>query len=231
MTARKAARQRRDAAQRVLSRVDNVARAEANAVPTDPELAAEIDAIHAITKLLEDVPAEAWAPIPAPDQTRAPAQPTKRRRRPLTLSRALAAASVIVSLGLGFAGGAIVESGGRSAPTAVTSQTPAVVLRPLAANATRSLAVAYMPEPGQIELRIAHLPTSPPGTYYELWLMSSLRHLTPVTAFRIAPSGRAELSLRLPDDPHKYLYLDISLQRIGAGTAHSGDSILRGRVT
>lgn len=234
MTARKAARRRRLAAERVLAQLDTRARADTDPVPTDPELSPEIEAIEAITKLLAEVPAEAWDPIPTPEKTAALARPSRRRRASVTLSRPLAAMAVALSLGLGFAGGAILESGRHPAPTnstTVTSQTPPVVLRPLASNPTRSLAVAYMPQPGQIVLRIAHLPPSPPGTYYELWLMSSLRDLTPVTAFRITASGRAELNLRLPDNPDKYLYLDISVQRIGAGTAHSSDSILRGRLS
>jgi hypothetical protein len=38
----------------------------------------------------------------------------------------------------------------------------------------------------------------------------------------------ARLSLVLPADPSRYAYLDISLQSVNAGTAHSQDSVLRG---
>ena len=79
-------------------------------------------------------------------------------------------------------------------------------------------------------LRVNHLPPSPDGTYYELWLMTDARRLAPVAAFRVGQRGSTQLTLRLPDDPRRYVYLDISRQRIGAGTAHSADSVLRGRI-
>jgi hypothetical protein len=43
---------------------------------------------------------------------------------------------------------------------------------------------------------------------------------------RLIGLSQATLSLRLPDNAHDYRYLDISPQRLGAGTAHSSDSIL-----
>lgn len=75
------------------------------------------------------------------------------------------------------------------------------------------------------------LPPSPHGTYYELWLMTDSRHLTPIVAFSIGATGSGRLSLRLPDNPVHYRYLDISQQRLGGGTAHSGDSVLLGPIT
>jgi hypothetical protein len=87
-----------------------------------------------------------------------------------------------------------------------------------------------MTAPEQMQLRVLRLPPSPPGTYYELWLMTSPTHLSPVVAFRIDASGQATLDLRLPDDPAHYAYLDISRQRVGAGTGISGDSVLRGNL-
>ncbi|MFZ0091212.1 MAG: anti-sigma factor, partial [Solirubrobacteraceae bacterium] len=136
-------------------------------------------------------------------------------------------------LAVGFGAGALVESGhsGGSTPAPRQANVPSVVLRPLAPGSGHSLAVAYMPGSDQMLLRVAHLPPSAPGTYYELWLMSSLRRLTPVTAFQIGEAGQARLTLRLPDSSSRYLYLDISLQRVGGGTGHSGDSVLRGRLT
>ncbi len=60
--------------------------------------------------------------------------------------------------------------------------------------------------------------------------MSDAKRLAPVAAFRVGPRGSAQLTLRLPDNPRHYVYLDISHQRVGAGTAHSADSVLRGRI-
>ncbi len=105
-----------------------------------------------------------------------------------------------------------------------------VVLAPLGQAAASERAVAFMPAPGQMVLRVADLPPSAPGSFYELWLMTDRRRLEPVAAFRVGDNRRAQLVLRLPDDPHRYAYLDISVQRVGAGTTHSGDSVLRGRL-
>ncbi|MBV8989480.1 MAG: anti-sigma factor [Solirubrobacterales bacterium] len=222
-------RLRHKAAEQALARQPEADRS--GAAPEDPALAEEVEAMRSLTKLLEEVPPEAWQPIPARGANAAPSP--ARRWHQLGVSRAFAAAIAVVCLALGFAGGALLEAGG-GAPTSSsaigTAKGPAVVLRPVSAGSGSSLAVAYMPGPGQMFLRVAHLPPSPPGTYYELWLMTDLSHLAPVAAFQIGSGGSAELGLRLPDDSNRYVYLDISLQRLGAGTSHSADSVLRGRL-
>lgn len=230
MKIRRNKRLRHRAAEQILDQVPESP--ETDATPQDPALAAEVDAMRAITKLLEDVPAEAWEAIPAPGA--GPATSLARIRRPAGLSRALAAAIAVGCLALGFAGGALLEGGGSgssSTPAIGAATGPSVVLHPVSAGSASSLAVAYMPGPGQMFLRVAHLPPSPPGTYYELWLMTNLQHLAPVAAFQIGAGGSAALSLRLPDNSDHYVYLDISLQRLGGGTAHSANSVLRGRLT
>lgn len=232
MISRKNRRLRQAAAERVLEHPQGDAPGEITTCPDeDPGFASEIEAIRAMTELLAEVPAEAWQPIPAMSADAAPA--SRRHPRPVRLSRTLAGIAAAACLALGFAGGAVLEGGSggsASRPANPTANGPAVVLHPLSSASAKSLAVAYMPGPGQMLLRVAHLPPSPPGTYYELWLMTDVRHLAPVAAFRIGLGGRAALSLRLPDDSHRYIYLDTSRQRIGGGTAHSGDSVLRGRL-
>jgi hypothetical protein len=222
---RQPTRLRRQAAERVLD--------GSGSAPTDiPELAAEIEAMTAITKLLEELPSASWAPIPTPPVQTARERRTTTPTRSLNLSRTVAAVAAAVCLVIGFGAGALLESGhgGSGAQGNRTSGGPSIVLRPLGAQAANSLAVAEMPGPGQMLLRVAHLPPSPPGTYYELWLMTNLRRLTPVASFRVDASGRARLDLRLPDNPDQYRYLDISLQQLGHGTDHSPDSVLRGSV-
>jgi Anti-sigma-K factor rskA, C-terminal len=185
----------------------------------------EVQSMQGIVELLEAVPAEAWRPIPA--AVGASSRQSRWRRR-INLSPALATAAVAGCLGLGFVAGSTLQ-GGSARPAAARGA--AVVLRPVAAGSGGAVATAYMPAPGQMLLRVGHLPPSPPGTYYELWLMTDSRHLAPVAAFRIGHSGQAELSLELPDEGRRYVYLDISQQKLGGGTAHSGDSVLRGRIT
>lgn len=240
MIHRRRDRVRQAAAERALAELDGTVpqathAQQTGATPqgpgTDREFEPELAAMRRLTHLLEQVPAEAWAAIPAEEAQDSRGRTWRRALRPISMSRALAATAAVALLALGFAGGAVVESGGSSShPAAQAAHGPAVVLRPLATSTAGSLAVAYMPAPGQVLLRVAYLPPSPPSTYYELWLMTDLRHLAPVAAFRVGSDGRAQLDLRLPDNPSHYEYLDISVQQLGAGTAHSADSVLRGRL-
>ncbi len=238
MMPRKPSRLRLQAAERALAELEGApgaggapepASGGAPVAPSDPRAAAELDAMRSMTELLADVPAAAWAPIPAPPLSDAsPARAPDRRRR-VRLTAAVATAAAVVCLGIGFAVGYLVQ-GGNGGSGSTQASAPSVVLYPLASGGS-SRAVAYMPGGDQMLLRVTHLPPSPPGTYYELWLMSNVHHLTPVTAFQIGSGGMARLALRLPDRSSRYLYLDISEQKIGGGAAHSADSVLRGRLT
>jgi hypothetical protein len=181
----------------------------------------EIESMRALAGILADLPPEAWPEAATTTLTRRP-RPTRSSgaRRPLTT--ALAAAC----LALGFLAGTLTHTHNTTQPHG-----PGIALRPLAPASKTERVVAYMTAPGQMQLRILRLSPSPPGTYYELWLMTTPTHLSPVAAFRIDQSGQATLDLRLPDDPAHYTYLDISRQQIGAGTRISGDSVLRGNLS
>jgi len=194
------------------------------AATEDPELTRELGAMRDVVALLEEVPGEAWAGLPAPAASAAGARGGLRSGT-LRVSPALAVLAVAACIGLGVGAGLALRGSGGGA-----THGPSVALHPLAGTPARDLATAYMPGPGQMVLRVSHLPPSPAGTYYELWLMTDTKRLAPVAAFRVGQRGSAQLTLRLPDDPHHYAYLDISRQRIGAGTAHSADSVLRGRI-
>ncbi len=219
-------RARSAAARQVLAEHDGTE--AAREATEDPELRRELGGMRDVVSLLEEVPGEAWAGLPAP--TPSPAAAGARgllRSRSLRLSPALATLAVAACIGLGFGAEALISSGSGGGGVA---RAPSVALRPLTGTPARDLATAYMPGPGQMVLHVNHLPPSPAGTYYELWLMTDAKRLAPVAAFRVGERGSAQLVLRLPDDPRRYVYLDISRQRIGAGTAHSADSVLRGRI-
>lgn len=208
-------------------------RAAARALGLDPgsggQPDAELMAMEALTRRLEALPPEAWKSIPAPRPERHRRVTAARHWRPAVVT-ASAAACLAVGFGTGLSvsAGSAGPSGGVAGSLAARG--PSVVLAPLGPAAGSERAVAVMPAPGQMVLRVADLSPSPPGTFYELWLMTDRSRLVPVAAFRVGDNRRAQLVLRLPDDPRRYTYLDISVQRVGAGTSHSGDSVLRGRL-
>ncbi|MBV9941245.1 MAG: anti-sigma factor [Solirubrobacterales bacterium] len=231
MSDREARRRRLTAAERVLAQpVDGMTQGSTTDVP-DVALAAEIEAMHRTAELLRGLPQDAWAPILSEHPSHTPALARRLAGYRLRLSPARALVAAAACIALGFAGGAIVTGGNGGPGSPAVTQSPAAVLRPLSSGPGSSLAVAYAAGPDQLVLRIDHLPPSPQGTYYELWLMTDARHLTPIAAFSIGATGSGRLSLRLPDAPDHYRYLDISQQRLGGGTAHSGDSVLRGRIS
>jgi hypothetical protein len=223
----------------------------------EPDLRAEVDATRAAMAALEDLPEEAWPevaaasavdagaePIPGalaadaaavgiagtdgrggePDRADHAPLPTARRPRFLALRPAWAIAAIVLALAIGGAVGALVASGGSSS----SSNAPtAIVLRPLdAPDAARG--DISMPAAETMLLEVHGLPSSGNGAYYEVWLMNDAESLVPVASFRVGHSGTAKVEVPLPADPGAYRYFDVSRQTVGGGTAHSGDSVLRG---
>jgi hypothetical protein len=189
-----------------------------------PDLAAEIDGIKGIAQLLENVPASAWpAATERPQAARAGAGRARFRPAP-----ALAAA--LACLVVAFLAGSLIHPT-LGTTSQVASSGRRVILAPLAGQPTTAHAVAYVRGADRIVLQIEHLPPSPRGTYYELWLMTNTTRLVPVAGFRVPSDGRTELTLGTPDQPVSYRYLDISLQHVGDGTAISPTSVLRGPLS
>ena len=58
--------------------------------------------------------------------------------------------------------------------------------------------------------------------------MTNIQQLVPIAAFRVDSHGAARLVLQLPANATSYRYVDISLQSLAAGQAHSEESVLRG---
>jgi hypothetical protein len=182
---------------------------------------AEEASMAGLLELLSDLPSAAWQSVPARPQRRARRLPRAGRRS----LRLIAAGAVAACFGVGVVVGSSL-GGGQGVQRL---RGPEVVLRPLVSGA-KGAALAAMPAPGHMILRVEYLRPSQPGTYYELWLMTDLHRLAPVASFRVGRSGQLQLSLDLPDSPAAYKYLDISLQQLAAGSAHSSDSVLRGPV-
>jgi Anti-sigma-K factor rskA len=219
-------RRRLAAAERVLDELDPAATTGTSPVPEDPALAAEITSIRAITKLLAEVPAEAWQPIPAPGHD--PASPTRRPRRRLTRAWALAGAVALACLAIGFAAGALMNRGAGGHTSTTPPPAATATLRPLPGQPAASAGRAQLASTGRIVISFTRLPNPGIGSFYEAWLMTSPTKLIPVASFRPDAQGRARVETTLPAPVGAFRYLDVSLQRAGAGPAHSRDSVLRG---
>ena len=199
----------------------------------DSALRAREQRLAPLVGQLEHLSPDAWAFV----ATRHGAQPDLRddlsARAPVPRSRwwhgrlsmrpALAAMAAVALLAIGVGVGVLLSRTPGSSGTTV-------VLRALPGEPTSAFARGRLTPDGQIELMISHLPASQPGTYYEAWLMTNTTRLVPVAAFRPGADGWAQLDLPLPAAAAAYRYIDISLQRTGAGTAHSRHSVLRGNT-
>lgn len=214
-------RQRGRAAERALDELDSRATGITPPLPDDLEL----ESMRALTRLLSEVPAEAWQPIPTrgPESATTAAEPRHRRR--ITRSLALAGAVALACLAIGFAGGALIDSSPTSTPPL---QAATATLRPLPGQPAAAVAHVQLASAGRIVISFRRLPRAGAGHFYEAWLMTSATKLVPVASFRPNARGRAVVETSLPAPVGAFRYIDVSLQRAGAGSAHSGDSVLRG---
>jgi len=192
-------------------------------IAADPALRERVAGLEALAGMLESLPGEAWATLgsagrPAPEEVR-----PRRRRYAARLRLGSAVAALALALGAGIGIGVLIER-----PASPTG--PTVVLHALAGRPSAAEALARMTPGGRMLLSAEHLPATPPGEFYELWLMNNRRSLVAVASFRVGSGGRAQLDVPLPAAPAHYRYLDISLQQAAAGPAHSGDSVLRAPI-
>jgi anti-sigma-K factor RskA len=201
------------AAELALGMVEPERRAEVERrLREDPGLRDEVVAMEAMTGQLAELPANAW---PRPAVTPAP-----RRSRRLRIATAAAALVVVLAIGIGIgellAGG---DSGGKA--------TAALTLEPLEPGSPARASIE-MPDPDTMVLDVSGLEPAGPGHYYEVWLMSSDTKLVPIASFSVNAEDKADIRVPLPASPAAYRYFDISRQAESEGTAHSGESVLRG---
>lgn len=230
-------RLRRAAARAVLAREEQAgadglvmpgtapATAAAQAGAQTKAAATELEAMQSLVSSLAALPPEAWDHAAPAVDSQTPARSRQRITPRQSLGLVAAAACLVVA----FLVGSLTHPT-LTGPSRLTAQTPHVALEPLPGTDRDARAVAYMTGGGGMRLHVRRLAPSAPGTYYELWLMSSNSDLISVTSFRVGRDGLAELTLRLPADPTRYRFLDISVQRVGSGTAISGDDVLRGAI-
>jgi len=232
---------RRRAAQLVVDEV--LGGAPAQLRPSDSaKLGAELASMRSLAKTLGDLPGQAWSaelgaapPLGSATTAATSRSAGARRLGPLggriRVAPRVGGALAAAALAAAFVVGSLTHPFSQTAhPRGLPLAAARVVMTPLPGAASSSLAVAYMPGGNHMLLHVRNLPRSAPGTYYELWLMTSDTHLVSVTSFRVGASGIGSLRLVLPDDPSNYRYLDISVQHLGSGVAISQDNVLRGAL-
>lgn len=108
------------------------------------------------------------------------------------------------------------------------SRTGAVALQPVtpALHAEGTARLLGRGPRTRLELRVTGLP--PLDEAYEVWLFNSASDAAGVA--RVA-RGSFELKTRLPRNPARYRYVDISRERLDGNRNHSGASVLRVRVS
>jgi hypothetical protein len=82
----------------------------------------------------------------------------------------------------------------------------------------------------QVVVQAANLPPSQQGQAYEVWLYNSPREAKSLGAQVTDEKGQYRGAGPLPSDYSRYQFVDVSLEPIDDNTAHSGQSVLRGRL-
>jgi anti-sigma-K factor RskA len=203
----------------------------------EPGLRGELEATRRLSAGLEALPADAWpgaewegpavaeAPPLAPTPRRG-ARPSAGSPRQRFLRRpAYALAAVAAALVIGIVVGDQIGGGGSGGST-VTASGYAVRLKPLEVG-SKADAVVHVRHGHTVELDARGLPDSGSDHYYELWLMTDAAKTVPIASFAIGADGAARVRVPLPADPDRFRYYDISRQRVGGGTRHSTESVLR----
>jgi anti-sigma-K factor RskA len=169
----------------------------------------------------------------AADAPRAPAKPLSAGARRTVLRRRLVAAGAVVAAILvavllwpiGVLTGGGDDEGGAGAERA-SSSAPAS-----SAKAPAGVAViAQQDGKRQVVVQAANLPPTREGQAYEVWLYNSAQDARSMGAQVTNAKGQYQGAGPLPEDYARYRFVDVSLEPIDNNRAHSGQSVLRGRL-
>jgi hypothetical protein len=169
---------------------------------------------------------EAAAPAPATERER-----SSRAGRLLLLALVLAAAIVVIVVAAS-GGGKSNKHHAASAPPSSSAPTPApsggtrATLAPVGPNGAGAKGTAIV-SGKRLHVRVTGLPT-PRGATYEVWLYNSVIDATPVGSSAASPLA---IDARLPANARHFRLLDVSLEPADGNPAHSGNSVLRVRLS
>ena len=204
----------------LLGELDDASRAEVQSrLQSDSAFRAQVESLRPLVGRLQELPVQAWS---APDevQTERPSF-YSRARRQFVVVGAVAAVAVVAATG-----GYLLNDS-----TTPTQTGPSIVLRPIGAGAPRAAqATATMTASRHMNVDVSGLPPTRPGHFYELWLIGADKQVVSLASFDVTSTGHGSLNIPLPVDPRRFNYLDVSVQTVSAGPAHSGDSVLRAPV-
>lgn len=201
----------------------------------DPALRAEVERLRPAVARLEDLPPEAWEdleppPLSLPREPVPVAEPSPRARRRwwqgLVIRPAFAALASIALLVVGVGVGLLIGSdedgtagdGGRAVALAPVEP------RGQGASGSAELVGA---DGGEAVVEVSGVSPNDAGEFYELWLLNAPDDLVSLGAFKVGPSGRAEVRVPLPVDPAEFEFIDLSVERDDGDASHSGRSVLR----
>ena len=166
----------------------------------------------------------------------ADAEAIVRRRR---IAGAAAAATALLFILLIWPVGLLTgddDGGGSSSSSDATASQPRVLgqllLRPQSGE--KGVGIALITETdGQRSLLVQARGLKPTqqGQAYEVWLFNSQQDATSMGAQLTDKQGNYQGAGRLPDNYQDFTYLDISREQVDQNAAHSGDSVLRGRLS
>ena len=192
----------------------------------------ELEALEAVANRLEAMPAATWSdpPEPPPPPAGFAAAPPRNAHGGLTLRPAFALATALALVGAGVLGGRAL-SGGEDTDRSATLPPSRVTLEALpAVSGTTGVARLDDHAGGRVTVRVSGARPSGGASFYELWLMNPDGAAVSLGSFRVPASGSGVIRARLPVDPARYRYLDVSREPADGDPAHSAVSVLRGPV-
>lgn len=201
----------------------------------DTGFRAEAERLRPVVIHLRELPPQAWQEPEPPPLRMPPDAAASRRashaprfgflRERLSLRPAVAAGCALALLAAGVGAGVALDGGGGGEAVAGRN----VPLEPIGVADAGATGTATLASSGgnEAKIELSGMRPSPAGTYYELWLLNTPTDLVSFGSFRVPQSGETTITVPLPENPSRYTYIDISVERDDGDPGHSGRSVLR----